>query len=109
MFHSPHTRAETEPVSETGWCETNWIHLAQHRDQRGGSCVCGNEPPNSITFWEIFSNIVTHLDLNSIDLVIWIVNYKFRGTEQATDKKFTFSNLCLATSFVPHLHLEAIF
>jgi hypothetical protein len=40
-------------LREIGWGGTEWIDLAQGRDQWTGSCEHGSEPSGSIKFWEI--------------------------------------------------------
>jgi hypothetical protein len=39
----------TVDLREIGWCDMDWIDLAQDRDQ----CEHGNEPSGSIKCWEI--------------------------------------------------------
>jgi hypothetical protein len=40
-------------LKETGAQIVDWIHMAQDRGTSGGSCDYGDEPSDSIKFWEI--------------------------------------------------------
>jgi hypothetical protein len=44
-------------LREIGWDGTDWIHLAQDRDQWRALGEHGNEPPGSIKCWEVLEQL----------------------------------------------------